>query len=391
MSRAYAELLRSAVDWVWQTDADLTLTYCSSGLGSGIGRSLPAFAAREDAAPSPSPLLAALRERRSFHDCPVDLIDDAGRPVSCRLTGLPFQDETSGDFGGYRGTARRVEEDGAMAQRLLDLLQSALGEKDRLERQVAQLEAEETRNKADPGPGPSQGPISTLAPELRSPLSAILAFSEIIRDRRFGDDPLRYAEHAGAIHRGARQLLQLLSRESGQTDRDFVAGGEDLPMDIGPLDIGDIVRSVVTVLGDEAADADIRISTVLARDLPQARGDERLVRQILFHLIGRVIALAPPGTTVLLRAVPDAAEAVAVSLLEGVAADAEGRDHGAEESAEPAAEAFEDATIVVLRHLAETMGADLTLTGRPGQGGQALLRLPAGARKKDRPRQAQDA
>jgi signal transduction histidine kinase len=389
IGRAYAELLRSAVDWVWQSDADLTLTYCSAGLGREIGRTLHALAAPEDSAVAPSPLLAALRERRSFYDCPVELVDDAGQPVSCRLTGVPFQDESNGDFAGYRGTARRLDEDredGATAQRLLELLQSALSEKDRLERQVARFEAQEARTQA--GPGPS---ISTLAPELRSPLSAILAFSEIIRDRRFGDDPQRYAEHAGAIHRGARQLLQLLSQPSDPADGRFAAGGDEESFHIVPLDIGEIVRSVVTVIGDEAAEAEVRLSTVLARDLPAARGDERLVRQILLHLIGRSIALASPGTTVLLRAVSDPAGGIAVSVVEGVAAETEAREHGTEGFPEPRVGAFEDASIVVLRHLAESMDADLSLTGRPGQGGQALLRLPADYRQQDRPEQAQKA
>ena len=139
----------------------------------------------------------------------------------------------------------------------------------------------------------------------------------------------------------------------------------------------------MTTLGDKAADADIHISAVLARDLPAAWGDERIVRQILFHLIGRIIALAPPGTTVLVRAVPESTAFVVVSVVEGVAAEAVGRDQNAGEAAEPAVETFEDATMVVLRHLAETMGADLTLTGRPGQGGQAGLRLPAAAQARD--------
>ena len=109
---SYADVLRDSVDWLWQTDAELTLTYISHPLAEEpegpsqiwLGRSLAGLADSEAVLSTPSPLLTALKERRAFRDCVVDWTPDQERTVRFRLTGLPFYEEGTGRFAGFRGT-----------------------------------------------------------------------------------------------------------------------------------------------------------------------------------------------------------------------------------------------------------------------------------------------
>ena len=111
IDRPYAEALRNSVDWLWQTDADFNLTYVSHPLERGLdwpgetwlGRSLMSLAGSEADEATPSPLLVALRERRAFRDCAVEWTSETQQRVRFRLTGLPFENKSSGAFAGFRG------------------------------------------------------------------------------------------------------------------------------------------------------------------------------------------------------------------------------------------------------------------------------------------------
>ncbi len=366
-SPVYAEMLRQTVDWIWQTDAELNLTYVSrpldddprDSLAAWVGRSLRALAAAEGDVAMPSPLLMALQERRPFRDCPVQWTTSDERMVRCRLTGMPFYDRDSGRFAGYRGAASAAVEDSEEAEtsrRLMELLEAALEEKDKLERRLTQMEGDE--------PDAVKVRLGAIAHELRTPLNAILGFSELIRDQAFGDDPGRYADYGSIIHRSGQQLLRLVDRMLDSAEQET----ESLHIEARALDLGDVVLGVADVLSDKAAAREIRVSVSLADDLPRAWGDRRMVHQVLFHLLSRVIGLAPTGIHTGLRAEPDG-EWIAASVW----------DDGTAETADPQdapRPTTEDLGAVVLQHLAEAMGAKLEVTGRPGHGSRATLRLP---------------
>ena len=366
-SPVYAEVLRQTVDWIWQTDAELNLTYVSrpldddprDSLAGWVGRSLRALAAAEGDVAMPSPLLMALEERRPFRDCPVQWTTSDERKVRCRLTGMPFYDRDSGRFAGYRGAASAAVEDSEEAEtsrRLMELLEAALEEKDKLERRLTQLEGDE--------PDAVKVRLAAIAHELRTPLNAILGFSELIRDQAFGDDPERYAEYGSVIHRSGQQLFRLVDRMLDSAEQET----ESLHLEARALDLSDVVRGVAEVLSDKAAAREVRVSVSLADDLPRAWGDRRMVHQVLFHLLSRVIGLAPTGIHAGLRAEPDG-EWIAASVW----------DDGTAETADPQdapRPTTEDLGAVVLQHLAEAMGARLEVTGRPGHGSRATLRLP---------------
>ena len=412
VNRPYAEALRNSVDWLWQTDADFNLTYVSRTLDrsldgpgeSWLGRSLLSLADSEADDATPSPLLVALRERRAFRDCAVEWTSETQQRVRFRLTGLPFDDEKSGEFAGFRGTASASSvpaEETQTARELLNLLKAALSERDELQQQLAEIEDESLKER-----------LAGIAHELRTPLNAIIGFSELIRDQAFGDDPRRYAEYGENIHRSGVKLLQLVNRilDTAEHESDLQT------IEARPFDVETIVRTAIEVMADSAATARVALYLDVAADLPQAQGDRQMTRQILFHLLSRILQRAPEGWTAGIRVQRDISRqdaggeggkgGVRVIVWDGPAAEDKGErsapagpaaasrggtngtpqasesaDADAaerpEDPADPADPADpEDLGPVVLQHLAEIMGAELETTGMAGQGSETHLRLP---------------
>ena len=397
IDRPYAEALRNSVDWLWQTDADFNLTYVSRALEesrdgpteSWLGRSLLSLADCEADEATPSPLLVALRERRAFRDCTVEWTSEAEQRVRFRLTGLPFDDKATGEFAGFRGTASATSapaEETRTARELLDLLKAALSERDQLQQQLAAIEDGTVKER-----------LAGIAHELRTPLNAIIGFSELIRDQAFGDDPRRYSEYGGNIHRSGVKLLQLVNRILDIAEHE----SEPQTIEARPFDVEAVVRAIIEIMADSAATARVALYLDVAPDLPRAHGDRQMTRQILFHLLSRILQRAPAGWTAGIRAQRDESEkqagqpgeeaGVKVIVWDAAAAEDQGERsapsrtatadtaRAPEAAADEAAEDPADLGPVVLQHLAEIMGASLEMTGLAGRGSEARLRLPPAA------------
>ena len=110
------DLTRLVSDWIWEVGADLSLSFVSARVGEllgyhpreMLGRPLHDFGHFIDAegTPMPSPLDPALP--RPFRDATFVTAHSNGNPLRFRLAALPVFDSDSGDFGGFRGTARDV-------------------------------------------------------------------------------------------------------------------------------------------------------------------------------------------------------------------------------------------------------------------------------------------
>lgn len=138
-SRRYQDFVRSATDWVWETDENLNYAFVSEGIAgvfgipdrAMVGRylfSLNHFRAVDDALLG---VVDLIQERRPFRDVELDLVSAEGESRRIMLSGVPAFDDDSGKFIGYRGTgldltrrAAAVEEAGEGSERFADALEA---------------------------------------------------------------------------------------------------------------------------------------------------------------------------------------------------------------------------------------------------------------------------
>ena len=134
-----------------------------------------------------------------------------------------------------------------------------------------------------------------LAHELRTPLSAVIAYAEILKNEHFG--PLanpRYKEYACDIFESARHALGVIdSMLQGERAR------SDLPaLAFVDLDPADVVDRCMTVARPLAARAGLALDAELPERLPRVIADELSLRQMLLNLLSNAIKFAHTGDKV---------------------------------------------------------------------------------------------
>jgi len=157
----------------------------------------------------------------------------------------------------------------------------------------AEIAATAGAAQAGPGDGlPGGLDIAKLAHELRTPLAAIVALAEIMRDERLGALPdQRYRGYTADIHDSAVHALAVLA---GFLEPD-AGRSRALPMVFAEIDVALVAASSVSALTPLAERSGVRLSLDPAPRLPNLIADRRSLKQILLNLIANAVRFTPPG------------------------------------------------------------------------------------------------
>lgn len=131
------------------------------------------------------------------------------------------------------------------------------------------------------------------AHELRSPLTALLGFAEILELERETLSPSQ-AEAAEVILRNARHLSGLVDDIVDLTRNSF---GE-LRLELEQIDVSPVVRGVVETLRPQIENKGQKLDVQIAKDLPPIDADPHRILQITLNLIQNAHVHTPPGTTI---------------------------------------------------------------------------------------------
>jgi len=145
--------------------------------------------------------------------------------------------------------------------------------------------------------------LANLGHELRTPLSALKGFAELIANQSFG--PVgneRYAEYAGDIRDGAGHLLALVSEllDLSSIEMGRAALAED------DCDLEEIAGMVVRMFQGEASAKDISLTLQAADGLPLLHADSLRLKQVVINLISNAVKFTPPGGRITLDLREDA-------------------------------------------------------------------------------------
>jgi PAS domain S-box-containing protein len=160
----------------------------------------------------------------------------------------------------------------------------------------SESELHEARRLADRSATAKADVLARISHEVRTPLNAIIGFSEVMIGERFGSlGNERYVEYMKDIRASGERVIAIiddlldLSRiETGKLDLAFTA-----------QNLNELVESCVAVMQPQANRERIIIRTSLAHTLPPVIADGRALRQITLNLIGNSIHLANAGGQVI--------------------------------------------------------------------------------------------
>lgn len=232
---------------------------------------------------------------------------------------------------------------------------------------------------------PSLSPPSghaSLAHELKTPISAIAAAAEIMKDERFG--PLgtaRYVGYAADIHGSAQHMLVVIDRMLGE-DAGAEAGGAQHDLDFSEIDVADALRTTVSQLAPLAEQAGITLSLHVPPRLPRVIADATSLKQIVLNLATNALKFTPRGGQVTVEArysgegpltiaVSDTGSGIEEGEIERLLAPA--GPPRAERNAARSADGGLGLGLPLARALAAANGAELFLESTPGKGTSARI------------------
>jgi signal transduction histidine kinase len=136
--------------------------------------------------------------------------------------------------------------------------------------------------------------LANMSHELRTPLNAILGYTELIADGVYGQPSERMVEVLKRLEGNGRHLLRLIN---DVLDLSKIEAGQ-LTLSLDDYSMKDVVNSVHGAVEPLAADKKLTFSVEIAPDLPQGRGDERRLTQVLLNLVGNAIKFTDAGKIV---------------------------------------------------------------------------------------------
>jgi PAS domain S-box-containing protein len=133
--------------------------------------------------------------------------------------------------------------------------------------------------------------LANMSHELRTPLNAILGYTELILDNVYGDTPDKMRGALGRIERNGKHLLGLIN---DVLDLSKIEAGQ-LALSVADYSLGSVVQTVASAVEPLAREKKLAFKVELASAIPNARGDERRLTQVLLNLVGNAIKFTDVG------------------------------------------------------------------------------------------------
>lgn len=145
--------------------------------------------------------------------------------------------------------------------------------------------------------------VANVSYQLRTPLSTIIGFAEILTNQYFGPLNDRQMDYAKTILEASRKLLSLINTV---LDLATIEAGRML-LSRRPVELKRLFAEATGMVASWAERQQLSISIDCPDGLQPPEIDERRIQQVLFNLLTNAVQYTPPGGTVTLSARQDAA------------------------------------------------------------------------------------
>ncbi len=241
--------------------------------------------------------------------------------------------------------------DGAMLLTWMDVTDSARVEKALRERNEALAAADLLKSEF----------IANVSAEVRTPLTTIIGFSEMLTAEYFGKLNKRQHEYVRGVTEAGQGLQALIS---DILDLAAIEAGQ-MTLELDTVDVHPMLSAVLGLVRERVRERKLSLDFDCPLDIGWIVGDERRLRQVLFNLIGTAIKLTPAGGRVTVRAERRADELAFVVA-----------DSGPGQTEDERGRLFGGLTLV--ERFVELHGGRIELASRPGEGTSVTVRLPTG-------------
>jgi signal transduction histidine kinase len=133
--------------------------------------------------------------------------------------------------------------------------------------------------------------LANMSHELRTPLNSILGFSQVLRERMFGEVNAKQEEYLDDIISSGHHLLSLIN---DVLDLSKVEAGQ-IELEVEPFSLRDALERGVVMVRERAAKDGVHVAFTADPDLDVVEGDERRIKQVIFNLLSNAVKFTPAG------------------------------------------------------------------------------------------------
>ena len=178
--------------------------------------------------------------------------------------------------------------DGATLLTFIDISASVQVERALTDRNQALMDAEKLRNDF----------VHHVSYELRSPLTNIIGFTQLLGDGTVGALNPKQAEYAGYVMKSSAALLAIINDILDLATIDTDA----MELTVADIDIAETMHAAAVGVQDRLVESGINLQIVALDGVGTMRADGKRLRQVLFNLLSNAIGFSSSGQTVTLAA-----------------------------------------------------------------------------------------
>jgi signal transduction histidine kinase len=171
--------------------------------------------------------------------------------------------------------------DGATLITYLDTTDSTLVERSLRERNDALQDADKLKTEF----------LANVSYELRSPLTSITGFSEMLKQEYFGSLSEKQREYVEGICESSNHLTHLIN---DILDLASVEAGY-MRLEVARFDVYAMMKTVLSLIQERSKEYEITIKFECLSKIGKMTGDETRIKQILFNLLSNAIKYSPVG------------------------------------------------------------------------------------------------
>lgn len=278
----FRDFAESSSDWLWEMDENLRFTYLSENVKSGgvkpeqiYGKTRQETISNENDLEAVKEHLETLENHLPFKGFEFLRVIEGIKTIWTRTSGVPVFD-IDGNFKGYRGSANNITD-----RKELEATRDAAF--------VAAEKANQVKSEF----------LATMSHEFRTPLNAILGFSEILTTEYFG--PLgsdKYREYANDIHQSGEMMLDLVN---DVLDIAAIEAGKRTMVN-EPINIKEILISCIKNIEQAATSRKIFLTTKITDDFLTLYADKRAITQIMLNLLSNAVKFTDPHGSITVSA-----------------------------------------------------------------------------------------
>jgi len=217
--------------------------------------------------------------------------------------------------------------------------------------------------------------IQNVSYELRTPLTNIIGFSDLLADTKIGILNDKQKEYLGDIRASSATLLSIINDILDLATIDAGALG----LNLRNVKVEDVIRSAALGVRERLVRAKLGLDIRVEQSVKEFLGDGTRITQILYNLLSNAIGFSEPGSRITLICQRDG-DMITFSVV----------DQGCgipEEFHDAVFERFESRSqgskhrgaglgLSIVKSLAELHGGDVILRSKPGAGTSITVRFP---------------